>query len=66
MGHVMTEPELSEDELDMGAVVRRDGVMERLAKLLADAAAPPDPRERLKRALVDGDFATMFDPRDEA
>ncbi len=59
----MTEHELSEDDDDLD-LVRRDGVMERLAKLLADSTSPPDPRARLTDELVRGDFARMIDPGD--
>jgi hypothetical protein len=57
----MTEHELVETDGVVLAGGQHDGVMQRLAKLLAQAAAPPDSRERLKQALVRGDFAEMFE-----
>ena len=52
----MTEPELSEQD-DFG--IRRDRVMERLARLLAEATNPPDARSRLRDALKRGDFSSF-------
>ena len=67
MGLVMTEHELADDEGgELDSVVQRDGVMERLAKLLADSAAPPDSRVRLKEALVRGDFNTIIESGETA
>ena len=59
----MTEPELT-DEDDFG--LRRDRVMERLAKLLAEATEPPNARARLRDALKRGDFSSFSDGQEPA
>jgi hypothetical protein len=41
--------------------LRPDGVMRRLAKMLADATKPPSPRDRLREALVNGDFDALLE-----
>ena len=42
----------------------REGVMEKLARVLAEAQAPPCPRTRLTEALLNGEFQTVAENDD--
>lgn len=46
--------------------LRPDGVMKRLARLLAEASQPPCPRTRLTEALLNGDFETLAGVGDDS
>ena len=59
---MIAEQELGKDEgLDGARLPRPDGVMERLARLLAESTAPPAPRAKLIEELLRGNFDAMFD-----
>jgi hypothetical protein len=56
IGGVMTEEEVNR--------IKPDSVMKRLAKMLAEASAPPCERTRITDALVSGDFDAFINDDD--
>jgi hypothetical protein len=56
---VMTEDDLERDD-DAPAAPRPTTVMERLSRMLAEAAEPSQ-RARLRDALLNGDFTVLFE-----
>ncbi len=58
----MTERELNEQEDALAPAERPTTVMERLARMLAEATEPTQ-RTRLRDALLNGDFSVLFEDR---
>ena len=59
----MTERELNKKEDSVAPAERPTTVMERLARMLAEATEPTR-RTRVRDALLNGDFSVLFEERD--
>lgn len=59
----MTERELHKNDRPETPAARPSTVMERLARMLAEATEPTQ-RTRLRDALLNGDFSVLFEDRD--